>query len=159
MSELECMRRRWALCSRRGCVGRRPADADADGSRCLLLYRLQDGVCDKACYPPGEKRDGGDWASRDAVCASGLTYMNTAEAQARAWGVVWPRCCTPGAGWPHRCCAGCGTAGWRLRNLLVTEQQRWLQPGPACHCWGTLGMCRFLPNKGSMWRLFPALAG
>lgn len=46
--------------------------------------RLQDGVCDKACYPPGEKQDGGDWASRDAVCASGLTYMNKAEAQVRA---------------------------------------------------------------------------
>lgn len=37
-------------------------------------------MCDKDCYPPGEKRDSGDWASRDAVCASGLTYMNVAEA-------------------------------------------------------------------------------
>lgn len=41
---------------------------------------LQDGVCSKACYPPGAKREGGDWSSRDPVCASGITYMNRAEA-------------------------------------------------------------------------------
>lgn len=37
-------------------------------------------MCSKACYPPGAKREGGDWSSRDPVCASGITYMNRAEA-------------------------------------------------------------------------------
>lgn len=37
-------------------------------------------MCSKACYPPGARREGGDWSSRDPVCASGITYMNRAEA-------------------------------------------------------------------------------
>jgi hypothetical protein len=48
--------------------------------RCAGAIKLKDGVCNKACYPPGEKREGGDWSSRAPVCASGITYMNRAEA-------------------------------------------------------------------------------
>lgn len=50
----------------------------------LTPLPAQDGVCNKACYPPGEKREGGDWDSRDPVCASGLTFMNKAEAMVGA---------------------------------------------------------------------------
>lgn len=48
--------------------------------RCAGAIKLKDGVCSKACYPPGARREGGDWSSRDPVCASGITYMNRAEA-------------------------------------------------------------------------------
>lgn len=54
----------------------------------LLLACLQDGLCDKDCYPPS-KKSSDDWSSRDAVCASGITYMNNAEAKVGWAGCMW----------------------------------------------------------------------
>ncbi len=61
----------------------------------------QDGVCNKACYPPGEKREGGDWSSRDPVCASGITFMNRAEA------MVGGRACRPACRRAAEVAGGC----------------------------------------------------
>ncbi|PSC73894.1 Serine threonine-kinase 2 19 [Micractinium conductrix] len=48
---------------------------------CAGAIKLSDGVCDPDCYPPSAPADNEDWDSNEAVCASGITYMNRAEAQ------------------------------------------------------------------------------
>jgi len=62
-------------------------------------------VCDPDCYPPNSPSDSGDWDSLEPVCASGITYMNKAEAQydgeggQRGVGGKRRRVCVVGAGW------------------------------------------------------------
>lgn len=61
--------------------------------KCAGGIKLKDGRCDPACYPPDAASDGGDWDSLSPVCASGLTYMNEAEAMYDGY----PKSCmTPG---------------------------------------------------------------
>ncbi|KAL4447724.1 hypothetical protein ABPG75_004943 [Micractinium tetrahymenae] len=47
---------------------------------CAGASKLSDGVCDPDCYPPDSPNEDGDWDSTEQVCASGVTYMNAAEA-------------------------------------------------------------------------------
>lgn len=50
--------------------------------RCAGAIKLKEGRCDEACYPPDAVNKDGDWESTQPVCASGITYINAAEAQA-----------------------------------------------------------------------------
>jgi hypothetical protein len=81
---------------------------------CINAIKLKDGPCDPTCYPPRNQFDGGDWSSRQPVCASGITYTNKAEAQVGG--------ATPGgqqgvSGLPHEHrsrgggAVGCGSGG------------------------------------------------
>lgn len=55
------------------------------GNECLIdcqnIRVAYYGLCDSACYPNSPMNDKGDWSSRQPVCALGLTWRNSAEAQ------------------------------------------------------------------------------